>query len=358
MGAAWIFDVVDISGNTLTQSGVNLYDDLTVTYQRGAPAVMQLRIPLTSTLAATIASSAEADYYIKGYRTPEGGAIGDRALKFYGNVVFDEVVGQSGGDALSIVAADPQVILAQRFASTRYTPQDQGTIIKSMVDTTNSTDGETGILTSSSYITASYSIDIDLRESATTIASVIDQFGNLLDATTVWVEPMEYASGKIGKLYAAARRGSSSTAVFAYGAGTLANCSTMTRVRDKSKIENTITGISDTLTVTKTNAASIAALRNLVAYQSFTGETSLAKLTARTLGRLNERSTKARVAEYSIAPDVSAPHLFDDFDIDDDVTLHFRQGVEWQVTQRVVSATIRVTNGIEYLDSVEFRTYD
>lgn len=358
MPASWTFDLVDVNGVPLTDGGFHTYNDLLMTFQRGAPAVLTCTIPLTHHTAQTIASSNEADYYLKGYWQPEGGTAADRILKLYAPVWVDEVVGQNGADVVSIVAADPMIILGKRFTSAQFTPQDLGAIAKSMVDTTNTTDGETGIQTSASYVTTSSSTDLDLRENKPSILSLLEQFDGQLDGATTWIVPQELSGGKIGQLWVAPRRGGETTAIFAYGPGTLANCSAMRRSRDKGKIENTIVAYSDTLTTTKTDATSVAALRNLVAYYSATGETSSTQLGALAQGRLDARGTKASVAEYACTPTQAAPELFTEFDIDDDVCLHFRKGLEFYVQQRVVSATIRVKDGLQFPEQVEFRRYE
>ncbi len=358
MPASWTFDLCDVNGIPLTEGGLNLATGASLNFQLCAPTIVQFTLPLSSADAATIASTSETDYYVKAYRLPAGGnPLLDKSLRFYGSVWVDEVQGRNGGDVLVVTALDQLALLSKRFTLAQFAPTDQGTLLKTMVDTSNTTDGETGILTSASYITASTSIDLDARTNKPSILSLVQQFSGQLDGCEAWLVPIELASGKISQLWASPRRGSAQTAVFSYGATTEANCSGMTRVRDKNLMVNDVEGYADALTSSKTNATSINAYRRLVEYISMTGETAQTVLDNRAQGRLDDRGTKAAVAKYTCAPGPSAPPIFDTWDIGDTVNLEFSQGsVEWQVAQRVYAATVRVKpGGAEQLASVDLR---
>lgn len=360
MFATWTADLVDVNGHPLTEGGLTLASAGVLTEQYGAaPKMFQCLLQLDAEQAEVIGGDDEIDAYVKLYRTIDGGTVNDRVLKFYGSVWVDEI--QGAGGVLMLTALDQLAMLAKRYTDAQFAPTDLGSMLKQMVDTTNSTDGETGIRTNSANITASSTIDTDLRSNRPTILSMADQFHGLLDGCSTWVEPIELTDdGKIGDLHVAPRRGTSSGAVFGFGPGTDDNCSDMGRTRDKMHVENDAHGYSDVLTSNRYDDTSIAALRRLVGYTSFTGETSQDALDARTQGRLNQRSTRGRVAEYRASLASNAPVLYEDFNIGDDVTLQFRKGrIAWDVQQRVVMAKVKLVpsaNGlIEQPDSVEFR---
>ncbi len=356
MGAVWNFGLVDSAG-TKIGDGLDEAKGIKLGFQRVGPAICQCWLPLTSTDAQLLAGDS-VDAYVKGYRQPEGGGVDDRVLRFYGPVWVDEVVGEDSVDQLVITALDPLVYLTKRYTNAQYAVQDMGTTLKAMVDTSNSTDGDTGIRTDSGLVTASATADFDLRTNFPTIDAMRTQMSDMLDGPDSWITPTEYAAGKIGDLYIAPSRGGLNTEpVFGYGNGTAANCRSMGRVRDKSKIENDSRAFSETLTGNKLDATSIAAIKRMVGYTSMTGETSQATMDARAQGRIDQLSSRAKVAEYRAKPSDDAPQLFDDFDIADIVRLVFRKGVSWDVQQRVESAVLSISdvNRMEQLEAIEFR---
>lgn len=361
MPASWTLGLVDVNGNPLTEGGLTLASKAVTTLQPSTPMMIQALLPISSDEAAAIAGDTETDAYVVGYRTPAGGGIEQRRLRFYGSVWVDEVQGAEG--VVMLTALDQMAMLAKRFTNAQFAPADLGNLLMQMVDTTNSVDGETGILTDALNITPSSTIDLDLRTNTPTIMSVAQQFAGQLDGCETWVEPIDLASGKMCELFVAPRRGGASDAVFGFGTGTEDNCTDMSRTRDKMLIENDVYGYADGLvTSNKFDATSVAALRRLVGYTAFTGETEQTVLDARTQGRLADRSSRAKIAEYRATPASNAPALFDDYDIGDDVTLHFHKGaIEWQVRQRAMMAKLELRPGgpgeplREFPAEVEFR---
>lgn len=355
----WHFDVVDVVGNKLTMGGLTLATNVSLVFQLIKPNTFACLLPLSAPEAQQIMTTIDAggEAYIKGYRTPPDGTVDDRVLRFYGSVMVDEIVGQNGVDQLSIVAVEPLEILDQRFATLNYAASDLGAMLMSMIDTTNSVDGETGIRTSGGNIVASSTLDFDARQNKPSISSVADQFAGQGDGVEIWTLPTELAAGKICDFYASPMKGTTTTVVFGYGVDTESNCSAMSRARDKSKVSNTVNGFSDNVSSVKTNATSIAAIRNRVAYSSFTGTTSQGVIDAQTQGEIDLSSTVPLVAEYTCSPLAIAPRLFDDFQIGDTVYLHFKKGVEFGVNQRVMSAAFDVsTAGVERPSGLAFRT--
>lgn len=358
MSASWKFDVVDLNGNPLTEGGLTLATNIELNFQMTQPNTFTCSLPLTAPEAQLILSDLTLPF-VKGYRTPSGGNPDtDQVLQFYGPVWVDQVIGQNGIDQLMIGAFEPTIILNKRYALNNYAASDLGAIIKSEIDRTNTTDGETGIRTNSGNISASSSIDLINGGNTPTIQSLIEQFANQLDGCEIWTVPIELSSGKICDLYASSSRGSSSDVVFGYGDTSYANCSAMGRTRDKSKMVNVVNGYTDTLTSQKSDATSVAEFRALVEYMSFTGETTQSALDARAQGRLDNLSTPSAVAEYSCSPvgGDAAPQFFDDFGIGDDVYLHFVKGIEWGISQRVFSTKIGISQGgVENVTAIGFR---
>lgn len=350
--ASWVFDLVDANGTGLTDGGIIDAKAASVTVQRGLPRMAQIALPLTGYAASVIAQETFQPY-LRGWRT---GSDGERVLRFYGPVWVDEAQGSGGFDLMMVTALDPQILLGKRFSEAEFVATDAGTIIKTMVDTTNSSDGETGIRTDPGNVTASTSIDYDARGNKPSIQSVIEQLQNQVDGVECWVEPIEYAAGKIGDLYAAPIRGGSDLDVsFGYGAGTSGNCTQMSRVRNKDVMENDSNAYTDTLAARSTDATSIAAFRAMLGFTSYTSEVDQANLNNLASGRIERFSNMARIAEYKCTPSSRAPALWDDFNIGDSVWLDFRKGVEFRVRKRVVSAKIDIAdNGVEKLGQIEF----
>jgi len=355
MPASWTLALVDSIGRPLTEGGLLAHaQDVRILRQRTGAQIVSMLLPATSPDAIAILGA--QDPYIKAYRTLEGGTIDDRTLRFYGSVWVDELTSDGDVDMLLVTAIDQLAILDKRYTAGQFVPTDLGLLIKSMIDTTNTNDGDTGIETNVGRITASSSLDMDLRTIRPTIGSIIQQFSSMLDGVETWLVPIELAGTKHSQLYVAPRRGQNRTnIVFGYGQGSINNCR-LSRVRDKSLVENDARGYSETLSATRTNPTSIAALGRLVGYTSFTGVTTQAVMNARTQGRLDQRSTRDKVAAYSARPTRSAPIPFDEFDVGDTVKLDYRRGVEWIATARVDTITIVVNRaGEEILDAITFR---
>jgi hypothetical protein len=341
--ASWVFDLVDRAGRSVTSGGLTLARDITLTFQgESNPNSVQLVLPADCAEAAIILQNPDALYYVKAYRTPDRGSILDRRLRFYGSVEVDEVQGKE----LILTAVDPLGLLASRYALSTVAAQDAGTTIRQLVNTSNSNDGETGIQTNASWVTSSVSLPFDGAQSAPSILAVMQEYSGTLDGPDCWVEPVEYAAGKIGRLYISPGRGVDSGAVFGYGFGTVANTRSMGRVIDRSKIANDIRASGEGVTAAnQTDATSITALGRRVEYVQYTGEPSVSVVRNNARGRLNRRSRPLLIAEYSCEPDYGSPEIFDDFNIGDTVTLDYRYGnVRWIAKPRVVSATITVNN--------------
>lgn len=348
-----------MNGTPLLTGGITEWDGFEVAEaEGGVPTSLVIGLPLETdaaqTIAATSGDDADVQAYIKAYRSPTGGDA-DRVLRVYAPVIVDQVQGAAG--LLLATAIEPMEILAQRFTLGQFAPTDLGELIFDMIDETNLTDGETGIRVDHANITATSSIDLDARTNIPSIASIISQFFGMLDGVETWSRPIELAAGKIAELYASPTRGVVTDALFAYGPGTEANCTDMGRTRNTASVGNDQRGYAELLTQeSRTNAASIAAVRRRIAYTSFTGETSQTVLGLRTQGLVDRFGSRRAVAEYTIAPDENAPRLYDDYDIGDTITAHFSDGVEWEVQQAVSSAKVIVDeSGIESPGAVTVR---
>lgn len=352
---SWQFALVDVNGNNLSNGEMSMGLARAITFQLCAPSLFTCQIPLTHPDAAVIAAGSS---YIKGYRTD---ASGTKTLRFYGPAWARQVQGGGGGggvDTLLVTAMDPMAYLSKRFTVATFTAQDRGVILKSVVDTTNTNDGDTGIRTNTANITASSTISPDYSNAKQDLQSLIADYGASLDACEAWLVPIELSSGKIADLYCALRRGSTqNNAVFGYGAGTKANCSAMGRVEDMTNMRNDVLGFTDTMSSNWTNSTSINAYRRLVADISMTGETDPTVVSARTKGDLDRHSTPDQIAEHSLTATMAAPRMFDDFNIGDTVWLDFAKGyLSYTVQQRVYAATIGIDDqGVETFSSMDLR---
>lgn len=351
----WSFGLVDSAGNPTTPSGLSLLSNVAVTFQLGSPDVLTGTLPVTSAEAAAISSG---DMYVKAYR--KGPFDTTKVLRFYGPVWIDEIqAGRGGGvDAVMVTAMTPLVYLTKRFTTATFTNTDQGTILKTVIDTTNSVDGETGIRTSAANITASADINVDHSTNKTQIMQLLQQFLSQDIGCESYTIPIELSSGKIADFYATPRKGIvRERLVFGYGDGTVANCSAMGRVRSMDNVFNDVLGFTDSFASNWTNPTSIANNRRLVSDMSFTSETDPDVLSQQVLGFLDRHVDATAAALYTISATNRAPKLFDDFDIGDTVTLEFKKGLEFQVQQRVYSSSIGITdNGIEYFNSLELKS--
>lgn len=351
----WQFALGDVNGNNLSNGEMPLGSNRAITFQHLAPALFTCMIPCTHPDAGVIAAGSA---YVRGYRTPVGGT---KALRFSGPVWIRQVQGgvNGGFDSLMLVAMDPMIYLTKRFTTATITTQDRGAAIKGMIDTTNSTDGETGIRTNSANITASSTISTDYSNAKQDLQSVISDNGTALDGCETWLLPIELTGGKIADLYCGPKRGSiQNNAVFGYGPGTKSNCNAMSQSEDLTNMVNDVLGFTDTQASNWTNNASIAAYRRLMADISMTGETDAAVISARTKGYLDRHADPASIAEYNLTATSRAPRLFDDFNIGDTVWLDYRKGyVSFQTQQRVYAATLAINdNGAETISNLDLRS--
>lgn len=354
--ARWIFDLVDANGTGLTEAGIVDARNRSLTFQLGAPSICSFVVPLTSDISAALGQDTYQPY-VKAWREA---ADGTRVLRFYGPVWVDEIVGDGSTDAMMVTALDPSVYLGKRFVDQAVpytaTAEDVGEILASLIDATNDEDGDTGLRVDHANFSGGSVADFDEGANKPSIASIIDRYRQMDSGCDFWVDPIEYAAGKIGECYAAPYRGLAvRDATFAYGNGSNANCSSMGRVRNKDNMENEANGNSGLTTIVGEYPTSISAFRRMVGYTSYTDELDTATLTARNTGRLYQRHSPARIAEYRCTPTSRAPRLFDDYDIGDIVWLDFRKGWTFKVQQRVASAQIQISdNGLESLGAVEF----
>ena len=354
--ARWFFDLVDANGNPLTEAGLVDARGRSLTFQLGAPAICSFVVPLTSDVSAVLGNDTYQPY-VKAYREATDGS---RELKFYGPTWVDEIQGTGSGDGMMVTALDPSVYLSKRYvdfaAPYTATNVNPGTVLYNLIANTNSFDGDTGILATLANFGGGTNVNFDEGANKPTISSIVDRYRQMDSGCDFWVEAMEYDGGKIATAMSAAYRGNVvRRATFSYGNGSGANCTAMSRVRNKDNMENEANGNSGLTTVVGEYPTSVAAFRRMVGYTSYTDELDTATLTARNTGRLYERHSPTRVAEYRCTPTSRAPRLFDDYDIGDIVWLDFRKGWTFKVQQRVASAKIDISdNGLEALGSIEF----
>jgi len=350
----WTLFIVDSAGTGL---GVVPYAyELNITYQLNNPDMAQFKVPVTSSIADSIEPGST---YLKAYRRGVGETTS--TLRFYGPVwIVEESGTNSGVDMVTVTAMGIHNYLTKRFTTAQYTSfTDQGTIIKGIIDTTNSTDGETGIRTSVVSTTVGITRKVDYSDAKLPISEVISQFGDASDGCDTWITPIELSSGKMGDLNCAAVRGEfQAGAIFGYGEKTTANCTTMSRVRTMELVANDVTGYSDNLATQWIDTSSVANYRRLMADVSFTETITSEILDYRTRGYLDLHVTPDAVAEVSMIGGPRAPKLFTDFDIGDFVPVYYQKAdIVFYSVNRVYGATIAINEGgVEQFASLETRT--
>ncbi len=347
----WQMGLYNQAGNLLAD--LSLATDRQLTLQLNQPTVCSFTLPLTSSAANLVEPGST---FIKAYRTD---LTNTKTLRFYGPVWVDELQtsGGNGIDQIAVTAFDPMIYLSRRYTTSAFANTQRGTIIKTILDTTN-TANDTGIQTNSALIASSATISVDYAEENPTILDVITQHSEALDGVDVGVSPIEYSAGKIAQLNVYNRRGIiRQGAVFAYGANTISNCVSVTRTRNADMVANYVIGTAELGSVTYQDATSRNTYKRLETVVSYTQETSSSVLANRTKYYLDTHTDPSMVAEYSITPGPRAPRVFDDFEVGDTVPVVFDQGVVFQTTQRVYSVSVNIDDtGREAISALQTRS--
>lgn len=342
----WTFGLYNSAGSLLAD--LSVASNRTLTSTLNAPTVLSFNIPASHPAAALITPAAT---YIRAYRRVDS----TNTLRFHGPVWMDETSTGQGIDTLQVTAADPMIRLGRRYVTPSYTSTDRGAIIQDLIADAN-TDAETGIQTTSATIETSSTITTDYEIERPAILDVIQQYADATDGCDTVIDPIEYSSGKIGQLNIYARRGSNQAgAIFAYGAGTLANCLSINRIRNADNLANHVLAVEDTVTTIWQNTTSQTTYGRIETALSLQGDTNVASMTARTRRYLDTHDDINDIATYQIVAGPRAPRLYDDFNIGDTVQVHYRGAqLEYQTTQRVTSCTIAIDDsGRETISQLE-----
>lgn len=345
----WIFGLYDANGSLLAD--LSIASGRSISIALNTPTSVTFQVPLSHPTAALITPLST---YVKGYRQSTDGT---RLLKFYGPVWVDEISSGQGVDMLQATALDPMAYLDRRYTSSSFTTVDRGQIIKSIIDTANGVSA-IPISTTAGTITASSTLTADYSGEQPSIMDVINQFAEANDGCDTEIAPQELASGAIGRLNVYNRKGSyKANAVFAYGDGTLANCTSITRSRNADNVANYVLALEGDATSIWQNATSIASNRRLDSIQSLSTDTNLLSMSARTRRYLDTHDTPDKVSEYRITPGPRAPRYFDAFEVGDTMRVWFESGqVQFASTQRVYAVQLDIDDaGRETISSIDTR---
>jgi len=344
----WELVLADETGaNT---SLLTLASERQVTYQLNGATVIECSLPLTSDAAALITPGRSR---IKAYR--RGVDDDTSTLRAYGTIwTMEESAGDSGIGMARIVAVDPYgTTLARRHNSTNHGAIDQGTLIKTIIDTANATSA-TFVATDSANITASSSVTIDWTLTPKPIAEAMSDVANAQDGSDWQLSPVDSGEDMADLIVYGGQRGSTQDdAVFGYGAGTVANCTAFKRTYDMEKLATWVHGDGQGGAWFEwTNDTQSAAYGRHEAYIALSDVTAAAQLSALTYRELVTRYPPLPVIGFTAG--LRAPRIFDVWNIGDTVRAQARYGtmtVDERV--RVIGATIAIDdNGVESIAQI------
>ena len=249
---------------------------------------------------------------------------------------------------VNLVFRDAFSILRNRLtdATVTYTATDAGAIAKALIDTTNSTHGDTTILTNSSWVETTKARDRtyehkNIAEAIVELTEVLDGF----DWYPVYLDPRDNA-GKTMEFHVVASMGDDQDdARFEYGDGTLSNCvgysfSTGLPI-------NRARAIGDAATSEKADTTSEAIYGTYMEQVSATDVTETATLDDKAQDAL--RPSPAHVTDFMPDPTL-APQPWDDFWIGDTVRWNVDDGAMQQQSSPVVQS---IEIGLDDSDNVE-----
>lgn len=358
MAGPWEIVVTDSAGDALSDPVADpIAPELTL-QRRGAGS---LRFQVSAHRAIAGLLDPDAGQLVRMYRTNPAGT---KELRWHGPLwSVSEMLGD-GAAAVEVVVADPWARLARRYTTAAYTSTDQGQIIKGLIDTAN-TDDDTGVDTAAGSIETTVSRDRTWSDQRTPVAEAIWTFTDLLDPVDVYLEPQEYAAGKIAALHVEARRGSTTpTAVFGYGAGTVANVAAITRTRDLEQAATRVVAFGEGgLSAQVEDATQLAAIGLYVRDDSYSGVVNSTTLQDHAQEKLDRFKTAQRVLEVTpLQVDnrgAGVPMLWDDFGIGDVVAFEAAAGsVAFTDEARVEACTVTVQAGAEAVSGLVLEVWD
>jgi hypothetical protein len=332
-----------------SSSGVNLTllplaSDMSVTYQLGGASVCEFSVPLTAPDAELVRRGTTR---VKAYR--------DGALRFHGIVwTVEKEASESGVAMMKVVAVDAYgTTLARRFSTAAYASTDQGTILKQLVDDANGI-STTFVRTSSALVTASIPRSVDWALTRKSIADAFSEISSALDGTDWHLRPVDDGQTIAELVVYGGRRGSTrNEVVFGYGAATVANCSAMRETGSMDDIGTWLQGDGQGGAYWQwTNAAKVAEYGRYERYSSYTDVTSSAHLSGLVYNELVRSFDPQPLVGFTAG--VSAPRMFDEWDLGDTVRVHGARGALQVNTQaRILGATLAVdANGVELASSI------
>jgi hypothetical protein len=335
VSAAWDIYLSDLNGTLKARAPQQF--TLELAQQRNGPRTLQLDLNHLDPAAALITPG---ETLVQAWRTDPDGV---RSIKHHG-IAWSVDTNYSTGD-LTILVADPWARLSARFTSADFTSVDQGTIIKTLVDSCNSTD-DTGIETSASYIEATTTRDRTYSDGRTVVSEAILSLTQVLDGIDVELVPIAYTSGKFARLYVYDRQGSTTPqAVLGIGPGTVANLASLSRSRSMEAVATLVNAYGEGgIVSSKTDATQLAALGLYVRDDTYSEVLHVATLGEHAQETLDVHKTPSETV--TAAPGQNAPMLWDDFDIGDNVSVEAafidqdNERHAFTTTARVEAATV------------------
>lgn len=346
MAAAWTFQLCDHAGSALAE--ITAYQGVTLSFGRNQSAEVGISVSIEGDVASLVVSALTNGIPIlKGYR--QEGAT--KTLRFKGHLV--QVQEQAEQDATATyVFRDPLgSTLARRFtdASVAFSADDQGQIIKSLIDTANS-EADTGVVTTGGTIETTK--DRDRTYESKPVAEAIIEMTEVLDGPDILLTPVE-SGATCSTLNVYASLGDDQPgAMFGYGGATVANVQSVQRFTTPPCNKVRVLG-ADGKTSDKSDSASIALYGVWMDVQSASDVIEQTTLDDKAQEAI--RPSPIRTVSWTADP-ARCPQPWEDWDLGDTVRFVARRGslVE-ALSTRVNGFTIALDDGGRE-ESIEMRT--
>lgn len=347
----WEIVLADRNGTDLTF--LTLGGDRKLTRQDRGASVLELQVPLTSEQASLIEAGTTR---IKAYRLPpDPDGDDEKVLRFNGIVwVTDEQANDDGVSYMKVVAVDPYgSTLAKRFTSANAGTVDQGTLLKTLVDSANSV-SDTFVQTDAANVVASIARTIDWSLARKSLAEAFAEIAGAFDGTDWELRPIDNGA-KIADLHVfGGRRGSiRDEVVFGYGEGTVANCTAFARTSNMDKLATWIQGDGQGGAYFQwTNPTKVTEFGRYERYTSYSDVANVTHLSNLVYKDLVDSYDPVPIIGFTAGPD--APRMFDDWDIGDTVRVQGRHGsISVDTAARIIGATVTIdNNGVEQMASI------
>ena len=333
---AWTWVLTDGSGNALAE--LANADGRTLRFKRNTPAEA----------SCTVSHDDPETIEVLTANIPRLKCYRDGTLRFHGALSSIDEQADTQASQVVLNFVHPDKLLATRFTTSTHAATDAGTIAWTLINSANS-DDDTGIRQGTINTTKSRTREYRFKQ----VLEAIQQLTAVLDGFDYEVVATEDAddAAELGTITVWQAQGSDqSDARFEYGAGTLANCSSITRQLLPPVNAVTLEG-ENGLTVTVTDAASITRYGRYDVFESRTDIADQATLTERAREKL--RITPVRILQFTPDPKL-APAPFTGYFLGDTVRFAAnRNALDIpEMTPRVQSIEIRIDSSGNESDHV------